>query len=357
MHSEKRLKQRKAKQMKAKIKEYWFLPVYFAFAVSALIIHPLTGEEIVDFPWRTVCYLFMLLLVEEGIRKENIVLPVFRLLNSVRSTPFMFFLLLLSAFLLSLFLFPFMVVLIMVPFTIRLLGESRKEKYTVSAAAMITLISVTSSLFTPFSPANLYLFLDTDVSYTTYMPSLLIPYGISFAICVIEAFVLYRGTKGDEIYLHIENEEYWDRERRGMRILYIAFFLVILFGRRFNTIDLLLVVALAFLILDRGIYKKINWALFLTLASIVLSGYVLSKTGVTENRIIALVTSVLLTRLGSYAAGIGTEAALPSVILSLSFSFIYALREMKEQRKAFIKEYILLAFPHLIVFFIFFMLS
>ena len=342
--------------MKAKIKEYWFLPLYFVVAVASLVIHPLTGEEIVSFPWRTVCYLFMLLLTEEGMRKENIALPVFRLLNSVRSTPFMFFLLFLAAFLLSLFLFPFLVVLMMVPFTVRLLKESRKEKYTVPAVALITLLSEITTLFTPFSPANLYLFLDTDVSYTTYIPSLLIPFGVSLAVFVIEALIVFRETKGDEIYLHIEDEDYWEKDKRGMRILYTAFFLVILFGRRFNTIDLLLVVAAAFLILDRGIYRRINWALFLTLSSIVLSGYVLSKTNIKDSRILSLLASVLLTRLGATAAGITIPQTLPSVILSLSFSFTYALREMKGQKKALAREYILLCIPHLVVFFAFFIL-
>lgn len=342
--------------MKAKIKEYWFLPLYFVIAVMTLIIHPLTGEEIVAFPWKTVCYLFMLLLVEEGLRKENIALPAFRVLNSVRSTPFMFFILFLSTFLLSLFLFPFMVVLMMVPFTVRLLKESRKEKYTVPAVALITLLSELTTLFTPFSPANLYLFLDTGVSYATYMPSLLIPYGVSLALFTMEAFIIFRGTKGDEIYLHIEDEDYWDREKRGMRILYLAFFLVILWGRRFNTIDLLLVVAAAFLVLDRGIYRRMNWPIFLTLSLMVLSGYVLSKTNVASNSILSLLASVLLTRLGSSAASATVADTLPSTILSLSFAFIYTLREMKEQRKAFTREYILLCIPHLVVFFIFFII-
>ncbi len=336
--------------MKAKIKEYWFLPFYALLSVILLVIHPLTGEETVAFPWKTACYLFMLLLTEEGMRKENLALPLFRLLNSVRSTPFLLFVLLSSAFILSLFLFDFMAVIILVPFTLTLLKACRKEKYRARCVAMVTLISGITSLLTPFSTANLYLFLDTDASYSTYMPSLLIPFGISGVIIILEAFLVFRETKGDEIYLHIEEEEYWKGEKRGVRILYTAFFLVILFGRRFNTIDLLLVTVLAYLILDREIFRKFNWALFFTLTLILLSGYTLSRMNTPDNRILSLLFSLILTRLGSVTAGISLSHSLPCAILTVSFPFIFALRSIKEEKKAFVREYVLLSLPHIVLF-------
>lgn len=339
--------------MKAEIRKYWFTALYLIFATVSLCIHPLTGDEIVSFPWRTAAYIFMLLLIEEGLKREKIALPVFRILNSVRSTPFMFFLLLLSTFVLSLFFFPFIVTAVMVPFAIRLLEESEKKKYTAVTTALITLLSVITTLFTPFSEANLYLFLESGVSYSSYMKEFLPPFFASLGVFAVEAFIVFRKTKGDEIYLHIENEDYWDRERRGMRILYLAFFLVVLFGRRFNTIDLLLVTALALLFLDRRIYREMNWGVAATLILFMISGYTLGKTVPAENRVLTALVSIVFTRLGGLAEGGSTTATLPSVVISFPLPLLYAIRETKDEKKEMVKKYVLLALPHAVLFILF----
>lgn len=341
--------------MKAEIRKYWFVILYLLLALGALCIHPLSGDEIVSFPWKTASYLFMLILLEEGLKREKIALPFFRVLNSVRSTPFMFFLLLSSTFLLSLFFFPFIVVSIMVPFTVKLLEESRKEKYTSVSVALITLLSVITTLFTPFSEADLYLFLESGVSYSSYMKELLPPFFASLAVFTAEAFIVLRKTRGDEIYLHIENEDYWEKERRGMRILYASFFLVVLFGRRFNTVDLLIVVAAAFLILDRKIYREIDWGVLAALLLFMLSGYTLGKTSPGENRMLGGLISVVFTRLGGLAAGSGVTATLPSLIISFSIPLLYAVRETEREKKETVKKYALLSLPHALVYVLFFL--
>ncbi len=330
-----------------------FIPaiVYASFAVVLFAIRPLSGAEIVAFPWETVSYIFILFLLEEGIRKEKLALPLFRLLNSIRSTPFLFFVLLSSTFVLSLFLFSFYTVLIIVPFTIELLERANKKKYIPVTTALITLLSSITELFTPFSTANLYLFLQRDRAYSLYMETLLLPFFISLFIVVIEALLIYRKTKGDEIYLHIENEDYWDKDRKGIRILYLAFFLVALFGRRFNTIDLLLVIIATFLILDRTIYSKINWGAFLTLFFIILSSYILGKVNTSMTLNTAL-TSIVFTRLGAEVAGSASveavKSSLTATVFSFSYPFIYGLGET-EDKKEFVKDYLLLMIPHLIV--------
>lgn len=339
--------------MKAEIRKYWFLVLYLLLALAVLCIHPLTGDEIVSFPWKTAAYIFMLLLLEEGLKREKIALPLFRVLNSVRSTPFMFFLLLLSTFVLSLFFFSFMVVAVMVPFAIKLLEASEKKKYTAVTTALITLLSVITTLFTPFSEADLYLFLESGVSYTVYMKELLPPFFASLTVFAAETFIVLGKTKGDEIYLHIENEDYWERERRGIRILYTAFFLVVLFGRRFNTIDLLLVVALAFLFLDRKIYKEINWGAMATLLLLMLSGYTLGKTSLVENKVLTGLIPVVFTRLGGLTSGIRTPATLPAAVISFSLPLLYAVREPGTEKKETVKNYALLALPHAILFILF----
>lgn len=334
-----------------RIKEYWFIILYGLFAFLALIINPLSGGEITSLPWRVAAYIFMLLLVEEGMRKEKLLLPLMRVLNSIRETPFLFLILLLSSFVLSLFLFDFMVILILLPFTIKLLKESNKAQYTASIAALMTLSTVIGGIISPFSLPGLMMLFESEKGFFTLLLSLLPQFLISLLIFVVESLVVLRKAKGDKIYLHIEKEDYWDNERKGIRILYLAFFLVLVFGVNFNTIDLLLVTVIAFLILEREVYKRINYPVFITLILIMVTACALKDT------LPPLILSFLLTRFGALIANGVNESSivkvLPGAVLSLSFAFIYTLRELKEERRAYVTSYALLALPHFIVYLIF----
>ncbi len=343
--------------MKKLIKEHWYIIPYLLTAAAALVIRPLTGEEIVSYPWDTLCFIFMFMITAEGIRKEKLALPVFRVLNSVRSTPFLIFLILLSTFVFTLFIPGCAAVLIMLPFVVRLLGESNKARYTAKTAAMIVLLSEITGLVTPYSYGNIPLFYNRETSFALYASTLLIPFAAVLVVFVIEAFILFGKTKGDEIYLHIEKEDYWESERKGKRILYPAFLIVLLFGRRFNTIDLLLVVALAYVILDREVYRTFNWGMFITLLLIITSAYTLGRI-IPESPLSETLISVLFTRTGGAAAYGNSVSAvrhsLPSSVLTFSLSFICALRELEEkEKKTFVKEYVLLALPPLAVLAVF----
>ncbi len=334
-----------------RIKEYWFIILYGLLALIALIINPLSGGEITSLPWRAAAYIFMLLLVEEGMRKEKLILPLLRVLNSIRETPFLFLVLLLSSFVLSLFLFDFMVILILLPFTIKLLKESNKAQYTASIAALMTLSTVIGGIISPFSPAGLMMLFESEKGFFTLLLSLLPQFLISLFLFIVESLVVLRKAKGDKIYLHIEKEDYWDSGRKGIRILYLAFFLVLVFGVNFNTIDLLLVTLIAFLILERAVYRRINYPVFITILLIMVTGSALKDT------LPPLILSFLLTRFGALLSlGVNESSivkVLPGALLSLSFAFIYTLRELKEERRAYVTSYALLSLPHFIVYLIF----
>ena len=339
--------------MKKLFKENWYVLLYLLTLAAALVIRPLTGEEIVSYPWDTLCFIFMFMITAEGIRKEKLALPVFRVLNSVRSTPFLIFLILLSTFAFTLFLPDYAVVLIMLPFVVRLFRESNKAQYTSETVAMIVLLSEITGLVTPYSFGNIPLFYNRETSFSVYASTLLIPFACVLVVFVLEAFILFRKTKGDEIYLHIEKEDYWDNERKGKRILYPAFLIVLLFGRRFNTIDLLIVVALAYVILDREVYRTFNWGYFITVALIITTAYTIGRI-IPEGTLSETLISILFTRTGgAVACGNSITAvrhSLPAAVLTFSLPFICALRELEgKERKTFVKEYVLLALPVVIV--------
>lgn len=336
-----------------KIKENWFLLLYAAVSVVLFILSPLTGEEIVAFPWRTFLYIFMLLLVEEGLRKENILLPLLRFFNSVRSTPFLLAMILTSVFLLSLVLYDFFVILIILPFTLKLLKVSNKTQYASRLTALVVLLSELTSLISPFNPAGLYILLESSKPYSEYILSVLPVYLITLLVFILEAFLLLRKAMGDEIYLHIEDEDYWDKDRKGIRVLYTAFFLTLLFGSNFNTIDLFIVILGIFLLLDRKVFKSINWSLYLTFLLMGISSYVL-KNMVEAGVLPGTITSVLFTRLGGTVFSSGyVRATLPGALLSFSPALLYALREIKEKKKETALCYLLLALPHILIYLLF----
>lgn len=339
-----------------RIKEYWFILFYCVVLCVSLFLSPLSGEDIVSLPWKSLSYIFMLLLVEEGIRREKLLLPLLRVFNSIRETPFLFFTLLLSTFVLALFLFPFMVILIMLPFTIRLLKESNKAQYTIPMAALMTLAATTAGTISPFNAAGLVILFNSSEGFFSLLPSILPQFFISTILFILEALFLLRKARRDEIYLHIEDEDYWDKDRKGIRILYLAFFLVLIFGVNFNTIDLLLVTLVAFLILDRSVYKTIAYSVFVTFVLIALSAAALKNISIAT-----LPLSIVLTRFGGLIENGATKNSvvltLPSAVLSFSFAVLYGKRELKGQTKAYLLTYALLAIPHFLVYLLFALLS
>ena len=168
---------------------------------------------------------------------------------------------------------------------------------------------------------------------------------------------MLRKSKGEEIYLHIENEDYWENEKKGLRIFYIAFFLVLVFLRHFNTIDIFIVVALSLLIFDRSIFKKADYSILLTLLFVMLSSSILKLANFNLNEVI----SIILTRLGALTLfgedKIALNKTLISSFVSISLPLNFSLREFKEKKREFSLIYLLLSLPFIlltiILFFIF----
>lgn len=340
-----------------KLKQYWYLVFFALTTVILFIIHPLSGSELVSLNWQSIITIVILFFLEEGIRKEKLILPLFKVANSVRSLPFLFFLLLLSSFVFSLFIFDFYTVLIFIPFTLKLLKESKKESYAPQLCALITLSSITSNAISPLGEANIYLFSSQDFSLSSFLSSTLPFTIIAIVIFSIEALLALRKSKGEEIYLHIKNEDYWENEKKGLRIFYIAFFLVLVFLRHFNTIDIFIVVALSLLIFDRSIFKKADYSILLTLLFVMLSSSILKLANFNLNEVI----SIVLTRLGALTLfgedKIALNKTLISSFVSISLPLIFAIRELKEKKREFCISYLLLSLPFillsLILFFIF----
>lgn len=340
-----------------KLKRYFYLVFYLLLFISITLINPLSGREIVNIEWKAVLYIVLFFLIENGLEKEKIVLPLFRLLNSVKSLPLLLVLLTLSSALLSFFLFDFITVMILVPFTIELLKVSNKESYITSVVAFMTVAAIVTNAFSPFGEANIFLYSTSQFNYS----SSLIPQLIFLALLLIEATLVIVPTKRMELYLHIENEDYWERERKGLRIFYLALFVLLLFLPRFNTIDIFLVVMVSILLFDKGLFKKVDYSILLGLITVVLIGQNLKTMEIANNKLNTLLSSIALTRLGSFSILGGEKTVLfetlPSIFLSFSFSPLISYRLLKKngEERGYLKKYSLLSLPFVVASIILFL--
>lgn len=331
------------------IKKYKESFVLFFIALISLFLSPLSSTRFLNFSFKSLSYIFLFILIEEGIKKENLILPLFRLLNSIRTTGFLTFVLVLSSFILSFFIYPIILLSLVIPFVIKLIKVSNKEKYKNKILSLILLSSLTSSLISPFSNMANYIYYTENSS--SLFQILIIPFLFSFLILVVETGLVIKKMKGDEIYLHIEDEEYWDNERKGIRIFYLAFFVVLFFATRFNAVDLFLVVLVALLLFDRKLFKSLNYNLILsTLFLFVIRDSIINTQFSNAPQIVMSLLSLVMGRIVTinFSPKIGLSA-----LFLLSYPLCYITSKIeKEERKAFLKTYYSFSLPFLLSLFL-----
>ena len=103
--------------------------VSFLAALVSLIISPPTGERFLSLDWQTLFTLFMLLLVLEGFKKENMFLPFFRLTERFNSVKALSFFLVGTVFFLAPFITNDVSLVTFVPLTIMIFRHIGKEKH------------------------------------------------------------------------------------------------------------------------------------------------------------------------------------------------------------------------------------
>lgn len=331
------------------IKKYKESILLFFIALISLFLSPLSSTRFLNFSFKSLAYIFLFILVEEGIKKENLLLPLFRLLNSIRTTGFLTFVLVFSSFVLSFFIYPIILLSLVIPFVVKLIKVSNKEKYKNRILSLILLASLTSSLISPFS--NMANYIEYTESSSSILHALLIPFLLSLLILIVETGLVIKKMQGDEIYLHIEDEEYWDNERKGIRVFYLAFFVVLFFATRFNAIDFFLVVLVALLLFDRKLFKGLNYNIvFSTLFLFVIRDSLLNTQLSNAPRFVMSLLSLVMGRIVtvSFSPKIGLGA-----LFLLSYPLCYITNKIeKEERKSFLKTYYSFSLPFFLSLFL-----
>lgn len=251
------------------LKKELMLTVSVIAAAAALIITPPTKALLGDIDWRTLGTLFMMLLVLEGFKKENIFRPVIRFAGKMTTMTGRSFFLVFAVFFSSMFVTNDVSLIIFVPLTIILFRMCGKEKYILPIISMQNIAAVRGSLLTPFgSPQNLFLYGKSGSSAWNFMLHMLPLCVFSAGLLSLFILFLYRKEKKAVISFEESNvDETWKPERKKNRISCLVLFALIIgviVSRTAFWYIAVAVVALTMLLFDRKLFAKVDYVLLLT---------------------------------------------------------------------------------------------
>ncbi len=262
------------------------LTISVAAAVIAMILTPPTAKLLTDIDWRTLGTLLMMLCVLEGFKQEHVLNPLIRLASRFEKMTALSLFLIFGVFFSSMFVTNDVSLIIFVPVTILLFRGCDKEAYILPVISMENIAAIRGSLLTPFgSPQNLFLFGQSGVSVWRFMLHMLPLCAMSAVLLIIFVFVLYRKNPGEKIRPLVETSS-WTREGRKLRTVYIVLFLLVIATIVTRTrlwYVSLAAVLLTVLIMDRGLFRKVDYVLILTfLCFFIFSSSIASNAAISE---------------------------------------------------------------------------
>ncbi len=244
------------------------LTVSLLAAAASLFLTPPSAALLSSIDWRTLGTLFMMLCVLEGFKQENILRPVVRLSTRMSGMIPLSLFLIFGVFFSSMFVTNDVSLLIFVPLTILLFRGGDREKYILPVISMENIAAIRGSLLMPFgSPQNLFLYGKSGVSAWHFMLHMAPLCVMSAVLLVVFVFVLYRKNPREEIRVAESAGGVWRREDRVKRIAYLALFVLVIatiVSRTGYWYVSLAVVAAVILLVDRGLFKKVDYVLLVT---------------------------------------------------------------------------------------------
>lgn len=241
----------------------------FLAVISMFFVFP--DKEYVSYiDYRTLCILFSLMAVMEGLKSIGIFrLTAEGLLKRARSIRSVSVILVCLCFFSSMLITNDVALITFVPFTIvifGMLGASAEEKLLIPVVVMQTIAANLGSMLTPLgNPQNLYLYGISGMSLGDFTV-LLLPFVI-LAFIMLMVWIIIKTARSD-LGGAVELPDERLTVKKGFFALYIALFAICLM-----TVAKLLhygiaaaVVAAAVLIADRSLLKKIDYSLLLTFA-------------------------------------------------------------------------------------------
>ena len=238
-------------------------------AVISLFITPPKADFLKDINWHTLGILFMMLVVLEGFKQENIFRPIIRFGTRFRTLFVLSFFLVFGVFFTSMFVTNDVSLIIFVPLTILLFRAGGKEKYLLPLLTFENIAAIRGSLLMPFgSPQNLFFFEQSGMSagkFILMMSPLCVSSGV---LLILFLLILYRKNLKETISISTENvTEEWTKDRRPRRIGYLVLFALIIFtivSRTKYWPVAIAVVVITVMILNIKLFTQVDYVLLVT---------------------------------------------------------------------------------------------
>lgn len=251
------------------IKKEPMLLISVLAAVLSLFITPPKADFLKSINWHTLGILFMMLVVLEGFKQENIFRPIIRFGTRFRTLFVLSVFLVFGVFFTSMFVTNDVSLIIFVPLTILLFRAGGKEKYLLPMLTFENIAAIRGSLLMPFgSPQNLFFFEQSKMSagkFILMMSPLCVSSGI---LLILFLLFLYRKNLKETISISTENvTEEWTKERRPRRIGYLVLFALIIFTivsrTKYWPVAIGLVV-ITVMILNIRLFTQVDYVLLVT---------------------------------------------------------------------------------------------
>lgn len=257
------------KNLIALMKKEAMLFISAAAALAALVITPPSPQLLREIDWKTLATLFMMLTVLEGFKSENIFLPLIRLTRRLHTMVSLSLFLIFGVFFTSMFVTNDVSLIIFVPLTILLFRAGDQEKYILPVISMENIAAIRGSMLMPFgSPQNLFLFSQSGVSAGRFILHMMPLSALSAVLLVGYVLLLYRRNVRQTIEIGGEAVGTpWQPERRRLRVMYIALFVLVLLTIVTRTALWPLatvIVAGCVLVMDAGALRRTDYVLLLT---------------------------------------------------------------------------------------------
>lgn len=252
------------------LKNETVLAVALILAVVSMFIILPDGQYVEYIDFRTLSILFCLMAVMVGMQESGVFrFTAEKLLVRVKNTTQLILILVLLCFFFSMFITNDVALITFVPFTfivLRMLGEEKEKRLMIPVVVFQTVAANLGSMLTPMgNPQNLYLYGKSGMSLSGFLV-LMLPY-TAFALFLLVICSVWLGKKNGFGNVEVSLEEHTTLKGKEKELLrYTVLFLLSLLtvAHILDYVICLPVVLITFLIWDRALLKRVDYALLLT---------------------------------------------------------------------------------------------
>lgn len=245
------------------IKEEIVLIIAWILAIITMFIIKPNISYINYIDFYTLILLFCLMAIICGLENNNIFQKIITLLlKKINNTRQLYIILIFITFFSSMLITNDVALIVFVPFTIKLLKILNLEKEIINLVVMQTISANLGSMATPIgNPQNLYLYSNYNINFIDFIIIIL-----PFTILSLFLFLIFIFTKkSNSIHIEKNIEQNFDNKKYSNIIYLILFiFCLLTIGRILNMYILFIIVFISILIIDKSIFKNIDYSLLFT---------------------------------------------------------------------------------------------